>query len=355
MRSKIKDEQKSTTVTVARLWEELKRIIDPPKAGAGLMSSRTKDEQQKALIISAFIDVPIKQMRELLALGVDPNGQHDGETALTVAAKWGDFRKVIALIKAGAEVNLTDGHGQTALDRAVYSDSIPTVKALIAAGADVTTERRHPLLYGATRWGRTEFVEFLLKAGVNPRRHIRKILRLASENGDAAMVRALLTANQRKVDKRALVQPLISASARGDLEMVHLLLKAGADPTIEPRNNSTALMGASEGGYKDIVQVLLENGAPVDTQSALVETRGYTALMIAAEKGHPDIVRLLLDYGADSQQRNKSLSKNGGFSAEDLATGEAKAMLVACRERQKLREVSGVKDTDQPVQKKLIM
>jgi ankyrin repeat protein len=354
-----------------------------------------------------------------LAQGVDPNVPHEGETALTAAAgPAANIKKVAALLQAGADVNLPNAQGQTALDKAVYSDCINTVKALIAAGADVTQARKHSIFCGPARMGRTDFVHVLLEAGASPSRHIRKILSLASDYGDAAMVRAILTAHKRKVDKRALVQPLVSAASRGNLEMMNLLIQAGADPTIEPREDLTALMKASSRGFNDIVQTLLLAGAPPDIQNAtatrtalmraasmghtgtmhillehkaspsLVESRGHTALMIAcefsqteavrvllehkadpnqasrigttalmiaAEKGLDDIVRLLLEYGADSQLRDKSLNKKGGCSAEDLATGEAKAMLVACRERQKLREVSGVKDTDVPVRKKRIM
>ena len=48
-------------------------------------------------------------------------------------------------------------------------------------------------------------------------------------------------------------------------------------------------------GHTSIVQYLLDEGAPVDTQ----DVDGVTSLMLASELGHSDIVRVLINYGAD--------------------------------------------------------
>jgi ankyrin repeat protein len=139
---------------------------------------------------------------------------------------------VKALLEAGAEVNRADGEGQTALDTAIFSGSVEIVNLLLAKGA--TIERSPSILCNPARWGHTEIVKVLLKAGVSPRHHIRRIIYLASEDGHTEIVRAILTANKRKVDKRALIRPLFMARSQGNLEMVNLLLEAGADPQMEP-------------------------------------------------------------------------------------------------------------------------
>lgn len=57
--------------------------------------------------------------------------------------------------------------------------------------------------------------------------------------------------------------PLIHAAARGDSEMVQLLLKFGAAATImsKDRDGKTALNHARENGHKKIEAILVEYGA----------------------------------------------------------------------------------------------
>jgi ankyrin repeat protein len=63
----------------------------------------------------------------------------------------------------------------------------------------------------------------------------------------------------------------------------------------------------------DVVELLLDAGAPVDA----VDNRGRTALMIAAELGHAPVVEILLARGADGSIADKS-----GKRAADLAANE---------------------------------
>ncbi len=54
-------------------------------------------------------------------------------------------------------------------------------------------------------------------------------------------------------------------------------------------------MRAALGGYVEIVQMLIEAGAELNTS----DLHGWTALMEAAQKGHLQVVDLLLTAGAD--------------------------------------------------------
>jgi ankyrin repeat protein len=60
----------------------------------------------------------------------------------------------------------------------------------------------------------------------------------------------------------------------------------------------------------DVVTLLLDAGAPIDA----VDNRGRTALMIAAELGRGPIVEALLGRGAD-----RSIADRSGKRALDLA------------------------------------
>ena len=67
-------------------------------------------------IIDAVIDNDLPKVKELIASGADMNLQNKcGETALILATKEGYFNIVKELVEAGADVNLKDDYGMTAL------------------------------------------------------------------------------------------------------------------------------------------------------------------------------------------------------------------------------------------------
>ena len=78
------------------------------------------------------------------------------------------------------------------------------------------------------------------------------------------------------------------ASRKGRLEVIKLLLEAGADVNA---NNNLAL-GASRKGHLEVVKVLLEAGADVHAEDDY-------ALRRASRNGNLEVVRCLLDAGAN--------------------------------------------------------
>ncbi|KAI8123729.1 KN motif and ankyrin repeat domain-containing protein 1 [Lucilia cuprina] len=79
---------------------------------------------------------------------------------------------------------------------------------------------------------------------------------------------------------------LMLAVSHGNLEMVQLLLAAGADINIQDEDGSTALMCAAEHGRSDIVKHLLTHP---DCDSLIQDVDGSTAFKIAWQAGHRDI------------------------------------------------------------------
>ena len=77
--------------------------------------------------------------------------------------------------------------------------------------------------------------------------------------------------------------PLAMAAELSNLGMVKLLLKNGADPNIlSPPESETALLIASWHGQIDIVKVLLRAGAYVNP----ISNRDETALLVALRENH---------------------------------------------------------------------
>lgn len=65
----------------------------------------------------------------------------------------------------------------------------------------------------------------------------------------------------------------------------------------------TALWRAVEGAYKDVVKLLLENGANTEIGEA---DYGHTALSLAAYLGHLSIIQNLLQRGTEIYRPDKN-------------------------------------------------
>ncbi|KAJ6089813.1 hypothetical protein N7467_005029 [Penicillium canescens] len=85
------------------------------------------------------------------------------------------------------------------------------------------------------------------------------------------------------------------ASFNGHDKVVQILLDNGADINSENDRNITALHAASSKGHEKVVQILLDNSADLNTK----DYRQITALHAASSQGHDKVVQILLDNGAD--------------------------------------------------------
>jgi uncharacterized protein len=115
---------------------------------------------------------------------------------------------------------------------------------------------------------------------------------------------------------------LISAAARGDLEVVKLLLQSGADPNVKDKENYTALFHAIEAMYPEVERVILDQ-PNLDLNARGLN--GVTALMSYAWRDNNDIVRKLLDRGADVNAQDNDgdaalhgVAKSGNMEALDM-------------------------------------
>lgn len=113
----------------------------------------------------------------LLAAGarVDVVAAHARDTALHLAAAFGELKVIDRLVAAGAPLEHADAEGLTPLGRAVKYGKVPAVERLLAAGArpDPLDAVGRSVLARATgitkvdaRW---RCVELLLAAGADPR------------------------------------------------------------------------------------------------------------------------------------------------------------------------------------------
>ena len=100
---------------------------------------------------------------------------------------------------------------------------------------------------------------------------------------------------------------LLKAGGGGRIEKVETLLNDGSTPTNitgKDRRHGTALHMASLKGQREIVELLLNDGALLEAKTPKLSA---TALIFACGGGHDGIVKLLLDRGADIH----TIYKNG--------------------------------------------
>jgi ankyrin repeat protein len=302
-------------------------------------------------------------IERLLKAGADPNSPHaDGQTALMVVARTGNVRAARLLIGHGANVNAAEQQKkQTALMWAAAQRQPAMVKELIAHGANVnavslvnewpsqvSTEPRAlyrpaggltALLY-ATREGCLECARALVEGGAD--------LNLADPEGITPLINAVFNmhfdtaayliktgANVNKWDWWgrsplwcAVDVNTIPRGGRPDrpsldettsLEVIEMLLKAGANPNLQlkllpPYRNigadrgvdsmltigATPLLRAAKAFDAPAVKLLLEHGALPN----LPNMRGTTPTMAAAGLGSVDADTRGLFTTDDVQERS---------------------------------------------------
>ena len=93
---------------------------------------------------------------------------------------------------------------------------------------------------------------------------------------------------------------LIANVQTNDPEVVEWLLIAGIDPNTQDDQQVPALLWASDMGYAEIVNLLIDHGARVDSRES-----GVSALMVASMEGHSQVVEHLLEADANVNLQNQ--------------------------------------------------
>ena len=233
-------------------------------------------------------------LKLLLVSGAKVNKKsHHGSTTIFVAAQKGNIDVIKLLLESGAEVNVTDTKGITPLHIASQEGHIDVIKLLLESGAEIdatNTEGITPL-HIAAQEGHIDVVKLLLLE-LDTKVEVASTTTIISSSENSA--------RHSTVHRNA---ALFVAVQNGNTEVVKLLLDSGAKVnTKKGYRGVTTLFIAAQKGHVDVVKLLLESGSEID----MTDTEGITPLYVAAQEGHIEVAKCLIDYGSKVHQDKKS-------------------------------------------------
>jgi ankyrin repeat protein len=259
---------------------------------AGSVADHTVLDQQ---LLDAIRDGESVQVQALLEQGADPNVRDDtGETALMRGALFADVEAMRVLVAHGAKASARGGNGASPLLRAVHD--LGKARLLLERGAPVNDM----VMVAAARVpGCRELLDLLFAHGGNAR---------AAVHG---------------------YTPLMASAGNGDLGAVKCLLDHGADAKAQMSNGYTGLIGAAIAGDAQVVALLLERGADPNivckTDTGILQTPAS----VAAVMGRAECLRLLMAAGADVNIQGGPFEQNALLGAATSSSKETVRLLLA--------------------------
>lgn len=231
-------------------------------------------------------------------------------TVLHYASKKGEHEAISDIIKNGANIDAIDRKNcETALMIACAHGQDACVRKMIEHSADVNickSNGQTALMIAANR-GYSKCVHELVNGGARlDLADIRTLtaLHVASEKGHSQVVKELII-GKASLHKKCFdgSNALILAATYMQVDIVHLLLDAGAKPNLTSNDGASALMWVCNTLAPtptlmkckiDISRALIVAKANVNRR----DNNGATPLMFAAFNSYPELVSMLIEAGA---------------------------------------------------------
>ena len=334
---------------------DLQKVQDLLDQGANV-NAKVADHP---LLRAAREDAGAANLRRLLGKSVSEGEIVFDRTALMIASKNGHLGVVQLLVEKGANVNAKDEDGKTALDIA----ETPEIKEYLRSngaksGSDPAAMGRRitnlsaSLLTALTL--STVSPEITLGQGLSveydqdgEQFNNGILLRIAATVGNTAKVEELLRqgVDVNTKEPKTGTTAIMPAALMGHLDVVKILVENGANVGIEAailmaktpeiKNyllnkgrvasvKSEDFLNAIAGGKLELVSLFIRSGANVNMKDS---ESGFTALMLASSAGHADIVKLLLENRADVDARYE-MTETDSFSM--IIMNRSTALMSAC-------------------------
>ncbi|WP_263831499.1 ankyrin repeat domain-containing protein [Salinibacter sp.] len=330
----------SKVVTECFTPEEIRQVL----ALASEEFTLSEDRQQ---LLRASQNGDAQTVRDLVGSGIDSDIGLTSEdapdvalkTPLLQACKEGHAAVAEALLDAGADPDVADEDGRTALDSVAEEGPLPLTRLLMSAGVGLIARHRNDptatdaqdLIRSAHEKGNSAVAD-VLHIGMTLHEHDS---RTEAEGGDTeggdsdtgAFEEAFGPSGSSSDDPDGAIDEtterlleflddedlgdesgpskfaLLRAARDGDPARVQELLDKGADPnTTAAGRYLTPLMVATAFGQKDVADLLLKSGAHPALGLSLGEK---TCLMVAATCGEAEITSSLVEAGASIGTQSK--------------------------------------------------
>jgi ankyrin repeat protein len=279
-----------------------------------MWATARRHPEMMRLLISKGADVNARSavrdyQRHVTAEGRPKSLDSGGLTPLLYAARENCLACVDVLLEHRADIDLPDPDGVSPLLVAVMNANWDLARRLILAGADVDQWDIYgeaPLYTAIDLRSRVDGG----RASIDPTNAttgLALITLLLERGANPNMQLFFKPANVRGGNHTRGATPLIRAATNGDLDVVTLLLKHGADATLSMADRQTPIHAvlsgrAPEPQARELIRVLHDAGTDVNVV-ALVnhpeEIRGGTALHYAVRKRYKDVIEQLAAYKAD--------------------------------------------------------
>mgnify|MGYP002858704971 CR=1 FL=1 len=228
-----------------------------------------------------------------------------GENLFMQAADFWDGKIFLDCLPYTDNINETNANGETAMMRLVSSakNSIETqlncLEAVLNRGANPNLQDKfgNTALHKAisSYEGDASVIAFLIKNGANPNQENKwgdtPLMKAVRKKCDADVIENLLKndANPDVINQQG-YSILFCAVRAGEAKTIELLLEHDADPNIQNNDGQTPLEQALASGNTEVVEMLLEYGADPD----LVENVIKKAIAASKKYNNPELLNLIL-------------------------------------------------------------
>lgn len=284
---------------------------------------KAKDNDLDNKLIEAVEEGNITKISRLIKKGANiETKDQSGRTPLIIASTHNEKFIIDLFLKEGADINATDIHGNTALIISTIANNTESVNLLIERKANLEAKNEDP----TNKTERPEAEDIIPDDGYRSLGcdYGNTALMMAAKLNHINIVNILLEAgaNIETQDLKGNTLLLIAAE-NSRTELMTILLAKNANIENKNYDDNTALIAAAHNKHKECLELLIAKGANLEVENIF----GKTPLINAAKNNNTEVITLLLEKEANIENRG-SLGITALFMAAAHNSTESLELLI---------------------------